>query len=118
MSTTNASGPSIEFPLRQHVRLQVSLIFTATNGHQLQGRNSYRPSEESNVERALRAAQAEVVQQEIFSILVGEAAKLPTTSARVSERLIAIEAAQATELRFELVRVFLFRGCPMDTILQ
>ena len=55
---------------------------------------------------ALEAAQREVVEQEIFSMLIREAGNLPTASARVSEQLIVIEAAQNTELRFELVRAF------------
>lgn len=57
------------------------------------------------MEESLRAAQAEVVQQEIFSLLIGEASNLPTALARVSERLIVIDAAHATELRLELVGV-------------
>lgn len=55
---------------------------------------------------ALQAAQREVVEQEIFSMLIREAGNLPTASARVSEQLIVIEAAQNTELRFELVSAF------------
>lgn len=61
-------------------------------------------AKDSSLEGSLRAAQAEVVQQEIFSILIKEASNLSTAaSARVSERLIVLEAAQGTELRFELV---------------
>ena len=52
---------------------------------------------------ALRAAQREVVEHEIFSYLVKEAGYLPTSAARVSERLIVIEAAKGVELRFELI---------------
>ncbi|KAF8205025.1 subunit 17 of mediator complex-domain-containing protein [Pholiota molesta] len=48
-------------------------------------------------------AQTEFVDQEIFSLLVKEAGNLPTASARVSERLIAIDAAHGLELTFELV---------------
>lgn len=61
--------------------------------------------DEFDLEQSLRGAQAEVVQQEIFSALIREASNLNTASARVSERLIVIDAAQATELAFELVRV-------------
>lgn len=43
------------------------------------------------------------MEQEIFGMLIREAGNLPTASARVSERLIVIEAAQGVELRFELV---------------
>lgn len=55
----------------------------------------------------LRIAQTEAVDQEIFSILVKEASRLPTASARVSERLIAIDAAQGMDLTFQLVEYIL-----------
>ncbi|KIP10399.1 hypothetical protein PHLGIDRAFT_65771 [Phlebiopsis gigantea 11061_1 CR5-6] len=92
----------LEYPLRQNTRLQVSII-REVNGVRHVTKNLPRIFDESQLEDSLRAAQAEVVQQEIFSILIREASSLPTASVRVSERLIAIEAAQATELRFELV---------------
>jgi len=57
----------------------------------------------SSVEDYVASAQREIVEQEIFSLLVQEASNLPTASTKVSERLIVIEAAQATELKFELV---------------
>lgn len=65
------------------------------------------PPDENNasLDAALRVAQQEVVEQEIFSLLVKEAGNLPTSMARVSERLIVLDAAQGVELRFELVRV-------------
>ena len=116
MSTQDTDVPSLEFPLRQHMRLQVSLIYTEVDGRQVHGRNSYTPSDEGTPDKALRAAQAEVVEQEIFSILIREASNLPSASARVSERLIAIEAAQATELRFELVRIFRTNMCTVPTL--
>ena len=94
----------LEYPLRQNTRLQVSII-REVNGVRHVTKNSPRIFDESQLEDSLRAAQAEVVQQEIFSVLIREASSLPTASVRVSERLIAIEAAQATELRFELVRI-------------
>ena len=47
--------------------------------------------------------QTEAFDQEIFALLVKEAGNLPTASARVSERLIAIDAAQGVYLTFELV---------------
>lgn len=62
--------------------------------------------DDGSLQNTLRAAQAEVVEQEIFAMLIKEAGNLPTASARVSERLIVIEAAQAIELRFELVSPF------------
>lgn len=111
MSTLDDDDPALEFPLRQHMRLQVSLVITSADGSQLQGRNSFMSHSENTPEQALRAAQAEVVEQEIFSVLIREASSLPTASARVSERLIAIEAAHATELRFELVNLICYKLC-------
>lgn len=104
----------LEYPLRQHTRLQVSII-RDINGVRQTTKNSPRWFDESYLDGSLRAAQAEVVQQEIFSVLITEASNLPTASARVSERLIAIEAAEGVELRFELVsviRLHVCRSCP------
>lgn len=100
--TFDSKPGTLEYPLRQYTRLQVSIIHTI-NGSRRVTKNTPRLYDETQLEDSLRAAQAEVVQQEIFAALIREASNLPTASARVSERLIAIEAAQATELRFELV---------------
>ena len=63
------------------------------------------------LDNALKAVQTEAVDQEIFALLVKEAGNLPTASARVSERLIAIDAAQGVYLTFELVeQIFLLRS--------
>jgi mediator of RNA polymerase II transcription subunit 17 len=51
----------------------------------------------------LREAQSEVLEQEIFSLLIRDASTLPTSSVRVAERLLVVEATQDTEIRFELV---------------
>lgn len=95
----------LEYPLRQYARLQVSIITDLPDGGKRRRTNRPRIFNEEILEESLRAAQAEVVQQEVFSSLIKEASNLPTALARVSERLIVIDAAQATELRFELVRV-------------
>ena len=104
--TFDTKPGTLEFPLRQYTRLQISVIRDAADGTRRIAKNAPRLFDETRLGDALRAAQAEVVQQEIFSALIREAGNLPTASARVSERLIAIEAAQSTELRFELVSVF------------
>jgi len=65
---------------------------------------SPRPNlDAQNLDSALKTSQSEIVDQEIFSLLVKEAGNLPTASARVSERLIVIDAAQGLDLSFELV---------------
>ncbi len=81
----------------------MSITVTDPDGKRHHSTNTFRSSGGTTIEHMLRAAQAEVVEQEIYSILIKEAGNLPTASAEVSERLIVIEAAQATELRFELV---------------
>jgi mediator of RNA polymerase II transcription subunit 17, fungi type len=100
--TFDAIPGALEFPLRQSTRLQVAVIHDVNGSRQFMI-NTPRIFDETQLGDSLRAAQAEVVQQEIFSVLIREAGNLPTASARVSERLISIEAAQRTELRFELV---------------
>ncbi|OBZ70158.1 Mediator of RNA polymerase II transcription subunit 17 [Grifola frondosa] len=102
MFTFDAEG-SLEFPLRQQTRLQVSIICTDADGTRKASQSRLLKLDDGSLEGSLRAAQAEVVEQEIFSGLIREAGNLPTASAQVSERLIIIEAAQATELRFELI---------------
>jgi mediator of RNA polymerase II transcription subunit 17, fungi type len=92
------------FPHRHRARMRVSLsirrqgfpLLTAHSRLVLRGTESLTES--------LLAAQREMIEQEIFATLIREASSLPTASARVSERLVVIEAAQDTELRFEMVR--------------
>jgi mediator of RNA polymerase II transcription subunit 17 len=55
------------------------------------------------LQNSLREAQREVLEQEIFSLLIRDASTFPTSSVRVSERLLVVEATQESEIRFELV---------------
>lgn len=93
----------LEFPWRQQSRLQVSITTIDEDGTRHTIRNNVPDPGNDNLQQSLQGAQAEVVQQEIFSLLITEAGNLPTASARVSERIVVIDAAQATELSFELV---------------
>ncbi|KAI0638177.1 subunit 17 of mediator complex-domain-containing protein [Trametes polyzona] len=97
------SGNALEFPLRQKTRLRVSLTRIGPNGIRHTSHSLLNDSDNGTLDGALAAAQAEVVEQEIFSVLIKEASSLPTASAEVSERLIVIDAGQTTELRFEMV---------------
>lgn len=97
--STSALTPSLVFPHRQRTRLRVSLSTPTTDSFN----TIVSADDDDSLDSALRAAQQEVVEQEIFGMLIREAGNLPTASARVSERLIVIEAAQGVELRFELV---------------
>lgn len=89
------------FASHQNSRLKISISTEA-------GAPAYvftSPVSESplTLDNALKTVQIEAVDQEIFALLVREAGNLPTASARVSERLIAIDAAQGVYLAFELV---------------
>lgn len=64
--------------------------------------------EVQNLNNILHSARNEIVDQEIFSQLIKEAAILPTAAVKVSERLIIIELAEDFELRFELVGADLY----------
>ncbi|KAK0206681.1 subunit 17 of mediator complex-domain-containing protein [Desarmillaria ectypa] len=100
-SVENASEELI-FPFRQRTLLRVSL--TSGEGYtSLTFSKNDSQSEDSALDSLLKNAQREIVEQEIFSLLVHEASRLPTASAKVSERLIVIDSALGTELKFELV---------------
>lgn len=62
-----------------------------------------RSKDSDQLQISLREAQREVLEQEIFSLLIRDASTLPTSSVRVSERLLVVEATQDSEIRFELV---------------
>lgn len=91
------------FPRHASTRLRVSLITTDVVGQQRVAHDTWHPSDQSDLYSLLRVARDEVIDQEIFSLLIKEAATLLTTTVSVSERLIVIEASQNSELRFELV---------------
>ncbi|XP_006460295.1 hypothetical protein AGABI2DRAFT_203249 [Agaricus bisporus var. bisporus H97] len=99
------SEPSqgVVFPHRRNTRLRVSIVKTDPGGMNQVSANILPFDDETILDGALRAAQREIIEQEIFSILVQEAGGLLTASARVSERLIVIDAAQGLELQIELV---------------
>jgi mediator of RNA polymerase II transcription subunit 17 len=86
--------------------MRISLLTSEANAKRRVAYDTYHGSYGSNgvdLNTLLRVAQNEVIDQEIFSQLIREAAALPTAGVRVSERLIVIEAAQHVEVRFELV---------------
>ncbi|KAJ7068332.1 subunit 17 of mediator complex-domain-containing protein [Mycena amicta] len=103
MPTYEQPSEPLVFPHRQNTRMCISVSSISPAGKQLRSRNTMAISDDASVDVALRAAQREVVEHEIFSNLVKEAGYLPTAAARVSERLIVIEAAKGVELKFELL---------------
>ncbi|KAH8830499.1 subunit 17 of mediator complex-domain-containing protein [Flagelloscypha sp. PMI_526] len=103
---TSAQTSRIKIPARTNTRLQVSLLNGKSTSSVLSTHAvaTFAPTTgESPLEGDLVQAQSEVVDAEIFSILVAEASTLPTSSTRVSERLVAVEVTDDVELRFELV---------------
>ncbi|KIK48933.1 hypothetical protein CY34DRAFT_518618 [Suillus luteus UH-Slu-Lm8-n1] len=103
MATYETSSHVLVFPHRQRVRLQVSLTLTDSSGLFRTASNSITSLLDVSLEDSLKIAQREMVEEELFSVLIKEASTLPTASARVAERLIVIDAAQGLELKFELV---------------
>ncbi|KAG5732390.1 Mediator of RNA polymerase II transcription subunit 17 [Termitomyces sp. T112] len=103
MASDEVSTHGLVFLHRQYTRLRVSVSIVGVDGICITSQNTLTRVDENGPEVALKGAQQEIVEQEIFSLLVQEAGNLPTASARVSERLIVIDAAHATELKFELL---------------
>jgi mediator of RNA polymerase II transcription subunit 17 len=97
-------GQQLVFPFHQNTRLRTSLSFV--NGSRTDYSTFTAPNclDDMDLDVALKNAQIEIANQEIFSLLVAEAGNLPTASVQVAERLIIISAAQGLELTFELVR--------------
>lgn len=103
IASNDTSTHGLVFLHRQHTRLRISVSIVGVDGICITFHNTLTRIDEKGPEIALKGAQQEIVEQEIFSLLVQEAGRLPTASARVSERLIVIDAAHGTELKFELV---------------
>ncbi|KAG6902224.1 hypothetical protein C0995_002856 [Termitomyces sp. Mi166 len=104
MASDEAFTHGLVFFHRQHTRLRISVSVVGVDGLCITSQNTLARVDEKGPEVALKGAQQEIVEQEIFSLLVQEAGNLPTASARVSERLIVIDAAHGTELKFELAQ--------------
>lgn len=98
----SASEAPLVFPHRKHVRLRAALKSQGSSSH-----SQIIAYSHETLEGAIRDAQKEVVESEIFDELIKEASILPTASTRVSERLVVVDAAQDTELSFELVSTLL-----------
>jgi len=103
MVNYETDSDALVFPYRQRTRLRISVDIVDPAGGRTSSQNTFKTEDNSSIEGALRTAQAEVIDQEIFSALVNESSRLPTASARVSEMLIVIDAAEGVELQFELV---------------
>lgn len=101
---TYGSKEQITFPRRQRTALCISIRTLGASGAERTACNnlSNRFKDGDPLQTSLREAQREVLEQEIFSLLIRDASTLPTSSVRVSERLLVVEATQDSEIRFEL----------------
>lgn len=96
---------TLVFPHRQSARLRISLAIVDSTGATHTAHDSLESPEHLSLEASLASAQREIVDEEIFTVLIREASSLPTSSARVAERIIIIDVDHGTELRFEMVRI-------------
>lgn len=101
-SPTSQDG-ALVFPNRDRTRLRVSLTRKNSSGEMSTCHSQVRTNLDDSLSGTIKGAQKEMVEKEIFGELIKEAGNLPTASARVSERLIVIDAAQDVEIQFELV---------------
>ena len=102
---THGSQEPLVFPQRQRTVLCINIKTRDASGTERTACNGLTSEIEGGdlLQGTLREAQREVLEQEIFSLLIRDASVLPTSSVRVSERLLVVEATQDTEIRFELV---------------
>ena len=105
LSTHETETNTLMFPHRQSAHLRISLAIMDSTGVTHTAHNSAEFPEHPSLESSLTGAQSEIVDEEIFAVLIREASSLPTSSARVAERIIIIDVDQGTELRFEMVRL-------------
>lgn len=104
LSTHETETNVLTFPHRQSARLQISLATSDLAGVTHTAHNFIEFPECPSLETSLTDAQREVVDEEMFTVLIREASALPTSSARVAERIIIIDVDHGIELRFEMVR--------------
>ncbi|TRM67777.1 subunit 17 of mediator complex-domain-containing protein [Schizophyllum amplum] len=128
MGSYESDAEPLIFPHRQRTRLRVSLTTTTSSGARVQSYNTIThvplaaansptvqkdsptapqdpstPNDSPTLNSLLQQAQHEIVDREMFSVLVREAGHLPTAAALVREKFIVIEAAQDVSLRFDMV---------------
>lgn len=105
LSTHETEENVLVFPHRQSARLRISLAISDSAGVTHTAHNFVEFPEHPSLETSITDAQKEIVDEEIFAVLIREASTLPTSSARVAERIIIIDVDHGTELRFEMVRL-------------
>ncbi|KAF8655243.1 hypothetical protein AX16_003147 [Volvariella volvacea WC 439] len=114
LSTSGQPSVNLVVPHRQNVQLRIALAMPTQATQKLFAINTPWPYDQTSLDGALASAQQEIVDREIFLHLIEEAGRLPSASARVSERLIVIEAAHGVELKFELVEIASQEALPTE----
>ncbi|KAI6047138.1 subunit 17 of mediator complex-domain-containing protein [Pisolithus marmoratus] len=107
MGTYDAASNNLQFPHRRRHRLRISLAVADSGQTACTFRNAPDLLNAVSLNESLTAAQKELIDEEVFSVLIREASNLPTASTRVSERLIVIDVAERIELQFEMVAITL-----------
>jgi len=103
MATYESESNFLQFPHRRRNRLRISLTVADHAGVTCTSYNTENSFGSTSLVESLNAAQKEVVDEEVFSVLIKEASTFPTASTRVSERLIVIDVAEGIDIRFEMV---------------
>ncbi|KAF8341421.1 subunit 17 of mediator complex-domain-containing protein [Cantharellus anzutake] len=98
-------GNSLNFTLRQHRRLKISIASQDDNQSYSNMIDLVQDHESASLENRVSVAQREIVEQEIFAELIREAGTFPSAAATVSETRITMMAAKDIEANFELIRV-------------
>ncbi|KAF9009018.1 subunit 17 of mediator complex-domain-containing protein [Cyathus striatus] len=104
MAGYKTTSSDLTFPYRDRSRLRVHIISSDSTDKQARSTNIEVKSNQTTLGATIRAAQEEIVDQEIFALIVKEAGSFSGVPARVSERLVVIEAAPGVEIKFELVK--------------
>ncbi|KAL4075817.1 subunit 17 of mediator complex-domain-containing protein [Scleroderma citrinum] len=103
MATYETESNVLQFPHRRRNWLRISLTVTDHTGVTCTSYNTANCLSSTSLDESLRAAQKEIVDEEVFSVLIREASSLPTASTQVSERLIVIDVAEGIDIQFEMV---------------
>lgn len=103
MGTYDTESNNLQFPHRRRHCLKVSLTVADDGKTTRTSRNAPDLFSTIPPNESLIAAQKEIMDEEVFSVLIREASNLPTASTRVSERLIVIDVAEGIELQFEMM---------------
>lgn len=103
---------NLEFPFSQRLRLLISYSQLNAAGEKevsedflFSDDGLHNFSEEVNYK--IQGMQREMLERELFSRLLDDCSRLPSATARVSEKVIEVEILQGLHIKFELVLFYL-----------